>query len=104
MNIYVCIYIKFIYSGAQSQEVSFYHYLFSVLHFPHYLEKMDHCFKNDRETRVARRRGTTWQALDFFLPGADLHTCRRKGESEHTTVCVKNQCAGLNQGAKKREV
>lgn len=43
-------------------------------------------------------------ALDFFLPGADLHTYRRKRESQHTTVCVKNQCASLNQGAKNREV
>lgn len=99
----MCIYIKFIYSGAQSQEVSFYHYLCSVLHFPHYLEKIYQCFKNDRETRVARGRGD-YTALDFFLPGADLHTCRRKRESEHKTVCVKNQCASLNQGAKKREV
>lgn len=43
-------------------------------------------------------------ALDFFLPGDDLHTCKRKTESDNTTVCAKNQCASQNQGAKKREV
>lgn len=92
------MYIKFIYSGALSNEVSFYHYPFRVLFFSHYLEKINQWFKNDQET------GGGGAALDFFLPSDDLHTCRGKRESENTTVCAKNKCASQNQGAKKREV
>lgn len=39
---------------------------FNVLHFPHYLEKINHCFKNYQETRIVTRQGgATWHLISF---------------------------------------
>jgi hypothetical protein len=99
MNFCVCIYIKFIYSGAQSKEVSFYHYPFRVLHFPHYLEKINQHLKMIREIEVGEN--CTWFVSARWWTS---HLQGKKNESENTAGCVKKQCASQNQSAKKKEV